>query len=318
MACESTTFAFLVPLSSSALSSSSLPGNKERLAHLKPRGRLASLKSDGKAFRLRHLRETGVCSLGSSERSYIVLRTHGEDECYVNYQHCQIIPNPDSAEVALVNTSTSDFHIRRLNHSRHLRALPSCATARVGPGDWFLTLGSGLRFILIVLPRKPEHRRGIPISDGVSQPILHLPRCAARRSNLRKRRRAKRGLDTRVGSHGGSNLGARPFVPSEAKQINLVTTSGTGDECSGAPIPGLGPQAESAPAEEPEGELIGFTKKTQVFKVKRHGRVVAAKVCRKQDFELAARDWTNEVNVLNSLRKFNHVGLFPAFFRCLF
>lgn len=112
--------AVLIPLSESAIHSSKLPENEKRVTKFSSTalcGRLTSssiklkekLSQKSASNKLEPTAETSQYTLGSDKTGYIFLQTSGEDECWVNFQHCRIIPDPDEDCVVLHNTSTSMF-----------------------------------------------------------------------------------------------------------------------------------------------------------------------------------------------------------------
>ncbi|KKZ62365.1 hypothetical protein EMCG_03232 [[Emmonsia] crescens] len=164
--------ALLIPLSDCASHSSELPLNKKRsvkvpsssLTKLNLPDKIGSAKaqewkptsSEILALKLKPSAEISYYSLGSSVDSYIVLQTVDEDECYVNYLHCQFISDPDRDSVVLYNASTSAFRAQNLDRQSPVQNVLPTNNRAFDCGSWYLELGKGLEFLLRVLPRDPE------------------------------------------------------------------------------------------------------------------------------------------------------------------
>lgn len=146
---------YLIPLSESARSSSQLQVNDKK--------RLAA------TLRLAPTLDTSYYTLGTGNNCDIVIQTVTERECWVNYHHCQLIPDPDKAAITVSNTSRTTFTVRDVyKRDPEVKILQRQAMS-ISEGKWYLTLGQGLRFLVIVPPCKPNIDLGLLVRSGSSQ-----------------------------------------------------------------------------------------------------------------------------------------------------
>lgn len=185
---------YLIPLSESALSSSQLQANnKKRLAstaiptYVSDLQKLSSHWRSGvsNALRLAPTLDTSYYTLGTDNNSHLVIRTEIEDECWVNYQHCQLIPDPDRAAITVFNTSRTTFTVQNIDKRDPELEILEKHSMPIGEGKWYLQLGRGLKFLLIipprdldthqellVPPRNPDTHQGLLARRGSSQNLI--------------------------------------------------------------------------------------------------------------------------------------------------
>jgi hypothetical protein len=170
--------ALLIPLSDSAVHSFKLPENEERLTKFPSAALLGVLTSS--SMKLKEIRspetasvtleptaETSQYTLGSDKTGYFFLH---EDECWVNLQHCRIIPDPDEDCVVLHNTSTSMFTAQDPERLReNFNILPSCHRS-LHRGYCQLNLGAELEFLLLVFRRPSRCLTGALVPPEKSTP----------------------------------------------------------------------------------------------------------------------------------------------------
>lgn len=156
---------YLIPLSKSAVSSSQLQANnKKRLAsttiplYVSDLQKLSSHWRAGvpNALKLAPTLDTSYYTLGTDSNSHVVIQTEIEDECWVNYRHCELIPDPDRAAITVFNTSTTTFTVQNIDKRDPEMEILKKHSMPIGEGKWYLKLGRGLKFILIVPPRDPD------------------------------------------------------------------------------------------------------------------------------------------------------------------
>lgn len=257
--------AILIPLSVSAVRSSKLPQNKERLATFSSTpllGRLTSNSVELKekrglktaSIKLRPTVETSQYALGSDTTGYIFLQTSGEDECWVHLQHCRIIPDPDEDCVVLHNTSTSMFTAQDPEKPQENSTILPTRHRVLHCGYWRLNLGAGLEFLLLVFRRPSRCLTGALVLPEKSTP--HRQEGEKKKNDQRSRKPP-------------SVNDKRKTLPSEDEELSRT---------------------------------IATTRLTKVVKVVRDGRVTALKICRKPEVIEAADMWKNEKDILSRLK----------------
>ena len=107
------------------------------------------------AIVLTQARNNEKFTFGASQGNDVVLK-HPTSEaqycCYINLLHCELYPDPDSDALMLYNNSTSIFSSQSSLSTRVDHVTPG-QRAALGNGDWWLTLGKGLKFQISVIPR---------------------------------------------------------------------------------------------------------------------------------------------------------------------
>ncbi|EGD93323.1 serine/threonine protein kinase [Trichophyton tonsurans CBS 112818] len=274
---EHHTRVILLPISTSAVESLRLPGNRDFVGPVPLTGLpIDPLATRGKdkvlAFRLYENLDRPYFVIGSDKSCQIQLQTT-TDECWVNIRHCLFITIPDDKDDAILlrNSSTSRFVLWDIPHRREdgEEILPG-DRLRIRPGLMHVTFGAGLEFLLKVLPSSTSNTRS-PVSSGICE-LLSGPAITAKSTTLRRKKAANRDLADTIHSN--------KRIKSENSPLKTV-------------------QCEAWPTKM---DLVAETGLTRVFKVQRCGRVVAAKVCRKPDIEDAVYMWENERKVLQSLK----------------
>ncbi|EGE07436.1 serine/threonine protein kinase [Trichophyton equinum CBS 127.97] len=274
---EHHTRVILLPISTSAVESLRLPGNRDFVGPVPLTGLpIDPLATRGKdkvlAFRLYENLDRPYFVIGSDKSCQIQLQTT-TDECWVNIRHCLFITIPDDKDDAILlrNSSTSRFVLWDIPHRREdgEEILPG-DRLRIRPGLMHVTFGAGLEFLLKVLPSSTSNTRS-PVSSGICE-LLSGPAITAKSTTLRRKKAANRDLADTIHSN--------KRIKSENSPLKTV-------------------QCEAWPTKM---DLVSETGLTRVFKVQRCGRVVAAKVCRKPDIEDAVYMWENERKVLQSLK----------------
>lgn len=296
---------YLIPLSKSTCSSFRLQANQKRLAPSTIPSHISDLEDLGpvwragvsNALRLAPRLEITRYTLGSDNNSDIVIKTKTEDECWVNSQHCQLIPDPDGAAITVSNTSRTTFTVQNIDkRDPELEILPK-RTISISHSNWYLTLGRGLKILVIVLPPHPDiHQR----------PLIH--------------RRSKNPTKPRLNDK--TALSSTPKRIPKRKNGRIVRPK----KCQGhkthesvaftrkinIPIPKRGTSGESSRRKE----IITSTDKTRVFKSQRCGIVVAAKEFQDTRSNSAAKVWENEKAILEHLKGHQHV-CFPLNDQCM-
>lgn len=274
---------YLIPLSPSALSSSQLQENKERLASATTLRQISDLENISSnysagvsiALRLAPRLETSCYTIGSDSRSDIVIQTETEDECYVNLQHCRLTPDPDRAAITVSNKSLTIFTVQNIDkRDTQVKILPTHAIS-ISQGEWYVTLGRGLEFLVIVLPRDPDIDQGLLIHGGRSKKQAS--------STPQQESSMKKGRNARYRKH--QRRKTRELVPFTRRIDLLIPSSGSSDGNSR------------------REEIITSTDQTKVLKCQRRGIVVAAKKFRHARLDLAAEIWENEKEILEHLKK---------------
>ncbi|KAK2875105.1 hypothetical protein FQN49_001775 [Arthroderma sp. PD_2] len=267
----------LLPISTSAVESLTLHGNRDNVGTISLAGMPTELlpacekgKAKTPAFHLYEDLDHPYFVIGSDKSCEIQLQTT-VDECWVNIRHCLLIAVPDDEDDAILlrNSSTSRFTVRDVVDDEDSEILPG-ERLRICPGLMHITLGAGLEFLLKVLPSSSSNTHSaVPSSfcELLSGPtITKTPKCLRRKKGASK--------DTVGASHNTKR------IKSEVSPLNIV----------------------SRKASPPKLDLVAETRLTCVFKLQRFGRVVAAKVCRKPDIEDAVYMWENERKVLQALK----------------
>ncbi|ODM18125.1 hypothetical protein SI65_05996 [Aspergillus cristatus] len=284
---------YLIPLSKSARFSFQLQANQKRLAPSTIPSHISDLEDLGpvwragvsNALRLAPRLETTSYTLGSDNNSDIVVQTKTEDECWVNSQHCQLIPDPDRATITVSNTSTTTFTVQNMDERDPELEISPKQSISISQRKWYLTLGRGLKILVIVLPPDPDiHQRPLIQSRSSKKPAR--PRSndkTAPSSTPKKTPGRKKGRNVRSRNCQGHKA-REPVV--FTRKINL-------------PIPTRG---ESSRREE----IITSTDRTRVFKFQHYGTVVAAKESRNAGSNSAAEVWENEKAILEHLKGHQH------------
>ncbi|KAF3490667.1 CAMK family protein kinase [Arthroderma uncinatum] len=274
----------LLPISTSALESLNLPGNRDNVGTIPLAGLPTEFlpsceKNRGKtlAFRLYENLDNPYFVLGSDKSCQIQLQTT-IDECWVNIRHCLLIAIPDDEDDAILlrNSSTSRFTAKNVVNGEDYEILPG-DRLRICPGLMHLTLGAGLEFLLKVLPSSSSNTHSA-VPAGVCE-LLSGPAIPRTPKSLRRKKGASK--DTADVLHSDKR------IKSEVAPSKVI----------------------SCKASSPKLDLVAETRLTCVFKLQRFGRVVAAKVCRKPDIEDAVYMWENERKVLQALKHRNIVQL---------
>lgn len=334
---------YLIPLSKSAVSSTQLQTNQKRLAST---AELKSLRSGWRAaistaFRLAPTLETRHYTLGTSKNNDIVIHTDTDDECWVNCQHCQLIPNPDKAAITVSNTSRTAFTVQNKNkRDAEMEILPSRAIS-INKGKWYLTLGRGLEFLAIVPPCNPDIHQGPLINSGPSQ-NLAKPRLGdktappsttgqkyemiekksrnARRTNYQRcKTRATHRVNKLTHTRGNcyrqlADDGIYTLGTDRALQKHVAT--GPVHEAASITFsaaqyaekitPGASSMPRTSDGSSRREEVISSTDRTRVLKDEHRGIIIAAKVFR--NARLDARGWENEKKILAFLKSFQNVS----------
>ncbi|EFQ97227.1 serine/threonine protein kinase [Nannizzia gypsea CBS 118893] len=272
----------LLPISTSAVKSLKLPGNRDIVGSIPLTGLpIDPLVTRGRnkilAFRLYENLDRPYFVVGSDKSCQVQLQTT-IDECWVNIRHCLFITIPDDKDdaVLLRNSSTSRFILRDVLYGQEdeeeEEILPG-DRLRIRPGLMHITLGAGLEFLLKVLPSSVSNTRS-PVSSGVCE-LLSGSAITAKSTVLRRKKAANKDpIDA---------LHANKRIKSEASPSKTA-------QCE---------------AWHPKLDLVAETGLTRVFKLQRFGRLVAAKVCRKPDIEDAVYMWENERKILQALKHRN-------------
>jgi hypothetical protein len=277
--------AILLPISESAIHSSSLQENKGVVHSVPYSTALLSPASpedeDSTAQTTRHIHTSSRrlhrsqaivihnerLTLGAASGNDVLLEhskhTH-EQRCYINLVHAQLYPDPDHDAVILYNVSSSTFRVSSLAGAHAKRDIGLGQDVGLACGSWQLELGKGLDFQIKVIPRLST------LHNGWLLPIGSPP-----------------------AKHSGNIV---PVVPTrnEDKPIS-VPRAGSVKNRSQTPEPFF----------PPCGPPIGQTEETEVFKITRNGVTVAIKVCRKPTVKQSADAWRNEITILKRL---NHVS----------
>lgn len=340
---------YLIPLSKSALSSSQLQTNQKRLA---PTAELKSLRSGWRAaistaFRLAPTLKTSHYTLGTGNNNDIVIHT-GEDECWVNFQHCQLIPDPDRATITVSNKSRTTFTVQNINkRDAEVEILPSRPIS-ISEGKWYLTLGQGLQFLVIVPPRNPDIHRGLLIHSGPSQNLAKTrfsdktaPPSApgqkhetvkkggrkARRTNHRRRKtrefapathRVNKLTHTRGNCYRGLADGGT-YAPGTDRTLQKPVATGpvhkapsitfSAAQSAEKITPKSNPMSPTSNGSSRRKDVISSTDRTRVLKDEHHGVVIAAKIFRNASLDAAS--WENEKRILAFLKSFQNVSFLP-------
>lgn len=281
---------YLIPLSPSALFSSRLQENKKRLVSTALRHNpdledISSIRRPGVsiALRLAPRLETSRYNLGSGNKSDIIIRTQTENECYVHLQHCQLIPDPDKAAVTMLNSSRTTFTVQDIDkHDTPIKISPS-RDASISQGEWYITLGQGLEFFVIVLPRDPDADEGQFFCNGpLKTPArTHLSDKPALSSTRKQEPEVKKGRNAHLRNR--QKHKAHKRVPS-TRTISLFTpTLGSSNGIS-------------------RKEIIASNDRTRVFKYQGRETFIAVKKFRNEDLDLAAKSWETEKAILEHLK----------------
>ena len=210
-------------------------------------------------------------TFGASTDNHMVLR-HDEaddDGCYINLSHCHLYPDPDDATLVLHNLSTSTFSAQPLRLGGNSIDVEPSTNVVLECGSWRLRLGKGFQFQIKVLTRpQEEHDYNWTLISDCS-PSLRPPW---------KNNKSRRALDENDRREGKEE-------PRTSQHSSKVS------------------QEPSVLHET----VIGETSLTKVFRVRRRGTIVAAKVCRKPDLKWAASMWKREASIL---RKLSHVSYY--------
>lgn len=217
--CRQTVFALLLPASSSTYYSALLRQNSARavLVPIRNRFRASSditapayggiphrSKRDSSASKrerkrqqihqpiivLEQCRETARLSFGMSRSSDVALahprNSDFEKACYINQKHAEFSSNPKLDSVMLRNPSTSIF---KASGGGYTQYIPPSGSVSLDKGEWRISLGEGLDFLLAVCPDSliPRKTTGSVLHHVPMNSILTNRDVAARQKDLKVR-----------------------------------------------------------------------------------------------------------------------------------
>lgn len=102
-------------------------------------------------------------TLGSAASNDVVLKhptCADENMCYINMNHGQLYPDPDSSSLVLFNGSATLFYAHSITGPSIKRTIAKNQEATLECGRWIVTVGEGLEFELEILPWTPSKIQG--------------------------------------------------------------------------------------------------------------------------------------------------------------
>ena len=244
-----------------------------------------------------------------------------ESLCYVNQNHAELYPDPDSECLVLRNVSATSFVAAAEVGVGELE-IKSKEDAKLRSGVWSLTLGEGLIFEMLILRSWVSLTNGLissssgtrvrPMAKGKSTKRVHFERSSSplqmaepppkwpEKSGAAQKLSEKEKSDVTESSHPTNQKGKGEEAPLKSVVRPSKTESAPQHQR---------PSSQEEDSQQALPETIVRTRKTEVLKLDRGGAAVAVKRCRKANPVTSAREWRKEVEILRAL---SHVSMLPS------
>lgn len=271
-------------------------------------------------------------SFGSDLNNFFVLKddpkaSEAEDKvCYFNLHHCQFYPDPDSPDVWLKNTSTSELMVKSTNPGLEVIRIEHAESAPIRAGWWHVTLGEGLQFVLEVFSlNTPASSTKAEISPSLTQRVVQMnarrdadKQAATVVHTTEVRKQAK--SDTAMSKTPQdikkmkSKPGTLDTVDQDSSKAALLSQRNAPNAKAQSALQGRSTKTQELPkldkgkqvslehgqhqADSEASKTIGKTLYSRVEKQLRGGKYVAVKMARRPEIPVAADLWLQEDKIL--------------------